>query len=130
MDVFPTLLDAAEIEISPHIQGHSLWRECQGAEASHREFCFAETPSQRCVRGQEWKLIRYVDHSHRELYHLGEDPHELRNVADQFPNVVAEMEDALCGYDTLPERFLRSDFWRFSFVDPETGTTESEFYTY
>ena len=49
---------------------------------------FPYTPNVRGVRTDEWKLIRYPqgdgspDRFTAELYHLKDDPHELRNLVN------------------------------------------------
>ena len=43
---------------------------------------FKNIPPSEGVRTSEWKYLRYInDRAIEELYHLGEDPRELRNLA-------------------------------------------------
>ena len=37
--------------------------------------------SQRMIRMRNWKLIDYPQANHVQLFHLGTDPHELKNLA-------------------------------------------------
>ncbi|MCC2686755.1 MAG: hypothetical protein K0R75_3654, partial [Paenibacillaceae bacterium] len=46
------------------------------------------------VRKGDWKLIYYIASPH-QLFHLAEDPDELHNVYDRFPDKAAELEAEL-----------------------------------
>jgi arylsulfatase A-like enzyme len=95
VDVMPTLLDAAELEVPPELPGSSLLRP------PARRGAFAEMHGQGYENVQqapaymwrtgEWKLILHLpgelhdaaartDDVRGELYHLTEDPCEVRNL--------------------------------------------------
>ncbi|WP_049904560.1 sulfatase [Natrialba asiatica] len=118
-DVAPTLLDEVGIEapeFREQMQGRSFHPD---AETEPRERVIAEymapQPSMdaleqrvgdlpdeldqydralRTIRTDEWKLIRGSDGS-LELYDVGSDPEESANVADQHPDVVADLQAEL-----------------------------------
>ena len=118
-DLAPTLLDAAEIEsdeFTEQLQGRSFHPD---AETEPREYAFAEylapQPSMealkkrvgdlpdevykydrslRAIRSEDWKLIRGSDGS-TELYHVAEDPDELRDLASDRPEKASELESEL-----------------------------------
>jgi choline-sulfatase len=46
------------------------------------------------IRKGDWKLIHYIMAPH-QLFHLSEDPDELHNVYDNFPEKAAELESEL-----------------------------------
>ena len=109
VDLFPTFLDAAGLE-SPDghiVDGVSLLPVLEEAGGLGREAIFTWFPHQIpavSVRAGDWKLIyRWESHVRspeiRELYHLGEDIGETRNLADEHPDKVAELE-------ALVERFI------------------------
>lgn len=109
VDLFPTFLDAAGLE-SPDghiVDGVSLLPVLEETGGLGREAIFTWFPHQIpavSVRAGEWKLIyRWEPHQRapevRELYHLGEDIGETRNLADEHPDKVAELE-------ALVERFI------------------------
>jgi len=107
IDIAPTLLDLAGIDVPDGMQGRSLRRLMLGEDAPWREDFFCENmfmgqnyPRIECVRGRRWKYIRYFDKKldrphavsltasirgerpiYEELYDLAADPHETRNLA-------------------------------------------------
>lgn len=63
VDLFPTLLEAAQLPVPDHIQGRSFLPLLQGKEYSPRSFIFAEKNTvasdlKRCVRTNRYKYIR------------------------------------------------------------------------
>jgi arylsulfatase A-like enzyme len=94
IDIVPTVLDYAGLEIPDDLRGNVL-------PAVH-EFAFAETIEQTMamIRTEDWKLIQtrkreqleseywYQEDGEFELYNLNNDPSERRNVADQNPSTV------------------------------------------
>jgi arylsulfatase A-like enzyme len=106
-DFAPTFLEAAGLPVERPLAGRSLlpflrgeeppqWREaictqCDGVELYY---------SQRAVWTREWKYV-FNGFDFDELYHLSEDPHELRNLADDP------------AYDDVKRRMCRH-LWRFA----------------
>jgi N-acetylglucosamine-6-sulfatase len=96
VDIAPTLLDAAGVDIPRGIQGRSLLPHLAGAPAAGRdaflvEYHGHENPfpwianiDYRAVRVGRHKYIRWIreDEAH-ELYDLEADPFELRNIANE-----------------------------------------------
>ena len=90
IDVAPTLLELAGVESIVPMQGESFVPLLQNREAPWREAFLAEyfhekvaprIPSWQAVRTEEWKYIHYRDTEDLdELYHLAEDPKELKNL--------------------------------------------------
>ncbi|MFC5133770.1 MULTISPECIES: sulfatase [Haloferacaceae] len=129
-DLAPTLLDAAGIEndeFEEQSQGRSFHPD---SETEPREYAFAEylapQPSMealekrvgdlpeevyeydrslRAIQSEDWKLIRGSDGS-TELYHVAEDPDELRNLTADRPEKVSELESEL---DTWLDSFDHAD---------------------
>jgi arylsulfatase A-like enzyme len=84
-DLFPTLLEAAGVDVPDGTYYGSLWPMLSENGAAGREHLFsAYIDSQRMVRDARFKLIEYdVEGSRRtQLYDLGEDPHELEDLSD------------------------------------------------
>ena len=80
----------------------------------NRETQFPYTPNVRGVRTDDWKLIRYPhgdgspDRFTAELYHLADDPFELRNLIDdpRYADKRRELERELarCSKQAGPDR--------------------------
>ncbi|MBL9143280.1 MAG: arylsulfatase [Verrucomicrobiaceae bacterium] len=126
-DWLPTLLDLTgqKDKIPSDIDGISFAPTLRGEAQPERPFLFREFPSytgQRCIRVGNWKLI------HRglaggkkakgakpsiELFDIGTDPHEEKNVASQNPEVVAKLT-AL-----MKEQHKPSSVFPFAVLDAE-----------
>jgi arylsulfatase A-like enzyme len=89
VDILPTILDVAKIEIPSSLDGHSLLDE----DALERRAVFAESyatgvtmeldrrfrHTERAVYFDRWKLVD-ARTGQRELYDLAQDPRETRNL--------------------------------------------------
>jgi len=108
IDLCPTFLDLAGIEVPRGVEGRS-WRPILGgarprgwrAEFLYEYFRDAEAkkrPAIRAVRTTRWKYITYPEGGGTpELYDLAQDPLEMRNLAQDsaYGRVVAEMKSRL-----------------------------------
>lgn len=92
VDILPTVLDYAGVEIPWGVQGLSLRPVLEGEAESVRDFAFAEYFYQKAVRTPDWKLIYYAGKPYGELFDLREDPHEHVNRYDD-PSVREIRED-------------------------------------
>jgi len=91
IDVAPTLLELAGIDVPKHVQGRSLVPLLAGQSPEWRD-CFLYTyfqerwlpgiPTMVGVRTNDWKYVRYplIDDLD-ELYDLENDPHEMKNLS-------------------------------------------------
>jgi hypothetical protein len=121
IDVMPTVLEMLEIPFSGKIQGKSFLPLIHG-EGDFQESAFSETtlcgyscPTRlaenrvRAVRTNEWKLVSkdYADtgETHYELYNLKDDPGEIQNVLDQYPNIVEHYKQELQRWMDAPAQF-------------------------
>ncbi len=92
-DFLATAADLAEIEVSGPTDGVSVVPTLKGLPQSElRErllyWEFFEKGFQQAARRGEWKVIRSEPGAALELYHLGKDPGEARNVAEEHPDVI------------------------------------------
>lgn len=90
LDIAPTLLDYAGVEIPTAMKGHSLAPLTRSESSPERtewyyEHLFAHPKIPRCegVRTEHMKYIRYIDTQpvYEELYNLSLDPYEETNLA-------------------------------------------------
>jgi arylsulfatase len=80
MDLGPTILQAAGVDIPTYIEGQSLLPYLEGTPIQPREFVFCEDNYQVMLRSQSHKLVYYIGQEAGELYDLTADPHELENL--------------------------------------------------
>ena len=90
IDIAPTILEYAGVEIPNSYQGISLVNYVNGnkPKKSRNSFLcehlwdFERIPASEGIRSEEWKYFRYVDYpEHEELYHLLNDSNEISNLA-------------------------------------------------
>lgn len=93
IDLAPTILDFAGLEIPGHMQGKSLLPLVEDPDMPFREDFFYEhlyghmegdqhIERSEGIRTRDWKYIRYINREgpvSEELYHLPEDPLELND---------------------------------------------------
>ena len=111
-DVAPSLLELCGAKPLPNIQGRSWVSLSHGKDPEWRKGWFYEynyekqfpyTPNVRGIRTDEWKFIRYPhgdgkpDRHMAELYHLKQDPLELKNLASdpEYASARRELEQQL-----------------------------------
>jgi iduronate 2-sulfatase len=97
MDIYPTLLDLANLPVNPDNEGQSLVPlmdnpDSEGFYSSITTMGFGN----HSIRTERWRFIQYEDGS-RELYDHWTDPNEWYNLApyDQYANVINELEKHL-----------------------------------
>jgi len=91
VDIAPTLLDYAGINVPDRMQGQSLIALMRGERVNWRTevFCehlwdYSEIPQSECIRTDRLKYIRYPKHpDFEELYDLENDPLEKNNLASE-----------------------------------------------
>lgn len=102
LDIFPSLCELLNMATPESVEGHSLVPLMNGESEGVREALpLAYTELQRGVRTRQHKLIEYHVDGRRttQLFDVGADPHELRNLAH-----APEMADTLSG---LREKLVR-----------------------
>ena len=83
-DLFPTICDITGTAIPPTVQGRSLAAVLRGESAETYPAIFGRfTDTQRMMRTTDgWKLIWYPKIARTQLFHVSEDPDELRDLAE------------------------------------------------
>jgi N-acetylglucosamine-6-sulfatase len=107
IDIAPTLLDAAGLEVPDHMDGNSFLALAEGKRTAWREHLlyeyfweqnYPQTPTMHAVRGTRFKYIRYHGvWDTDELYDLQQDPGETCNLIDQpeYAELVSRMNRKL-----------------------------------
>ncbi len=100
-DWMPTLAQCAGIPTPENIDGISLTPTLLGHSQPTRPYLYREFPGyggQQSIRVGKWKAIHQAMHRGKrklELYDLENDPSEAHNVAQQFPEKVAELSQLM-----------------------------------
>lgn len=102
LDVFPTLMDMADLTPPDFLEGRSLLPLTRGGDAGRPDWVLSQyhanmqnTGSFMLRRG-DWKYIAYAGFE-PQLFNLREDPGEMRNLAASRPEVRKEMDARLRG---------------------------------
>ena len=82
LDLFPTVLNLAGASIPTGVDGIDIRPLWTGEKQQNRDALFLSYRNlMRSVRDHRWKLIRYPQVDHTQLFDLENDPHEMRNLA-------------------------------------------------
>jgi arylsulfatase A-like enzyme len=108
LDLAPTLLDYAGISQPPAMMGASL-RPLLAGEASAARPVFTEMLGTRnsanyllAIRDREWKYIYELENPHHsKLFHVSDDPEELRDLRGRFPEVLRRFDRMRFEHSTL-----------------------------
>ena len=96
VDIFPTLagLAGASTSKGKPLDGVDVWSTISEGKASPRqEVVYNIEPFRGGVRQADWKLIwRTPLPSQIELFNIAQDPYEKTNLADQNPQMVAQLQ--------------------------------------
>ena len=101
IDLLATCLDVSGAKYPAEYNDHKII-SCQGISLlpilkkgkrkGHRELCFEHFNEKALIDESGWKIVRGQNMKNWELYNLNEDRTELHNLADKYPEKVAEME--------------------------------------
>ena len=103
LDIAPTLLDLIGVPAPGEWQGASLLRP-----GSPERVYFLSVGNEVVLglRDGDYKYHYYVDTARQELFHLADDPGELRNLADDEPDRSAGYRHRLGGWVSCQREFL------------------------
>jgi choline-sulfatase len=107
LDVAPTILDFLGVERPAAFEGVSLMALLEGNAppdnrkgtllprgASYSE-ALMHGREQKCVKAYPWKLVFEMDTETKHLFNLADDPGELHDVLEEYPDRTARLEDML-----------------------------------
>jgi arylsulfatase A-like enzyme len=123
-DFLPTCCDVAGIQSPSDIDGISFLPTLLGQTENQKKheymyWEFNRGGSLQAVRMGDWKLIRFVAQNKFELYNLKTDIGEQNNVADQHPEIVAQIENYLKTART------ESEYWPLHKKKPPKPTSKT-----
>lgn len=82
MDIGPTILQAAGIDVPTYLEGRSLLPYLGEDDIEPRKYVFCEDNYQIMMRSETHKMVYYIGQEAGELYDLEVDPDELWNKWD------------------------------------------------
>ncbi len=103
MDIGPTILELAGLEVPSTFEAQSLLPALKGEENFDRPFVYAEqvrdgiftgSKFMSMVRTKDWKLVHFLDETYGQFFDLNKDPDELKNLWDD-PSASQAKEELL-----------------------------------
>ncbi len=114
VDLFPTICEAAGVDVPETVEGQSLLGLYQGKVEKLRDQVFASfhSPtkhfmSTRCIRTERHKLVQHLLTGEVELFDLATDPLELKNLAGRSDHAKLQeqlTEKLMAWRNQVPER--------------------------
>ncbi len=107
MDFYPTLTDLAGVDVPADVRrswdGVSLLKALDGKGKLKRKSLFWHYPHYHkegatpysSIRSGDYKLIRFYEDDHYELYNLKEDISESKNIIEEKPRIAGKMKAEL-----------------------------------
>ena len=111
IDFMPTLLELAGLPVPKTVSGRSVVPLLRGEPVKWRDALFMELGNSCAIRTKGWKYILHRDYP-PEMYHLEEDPYELRNL--ETVHVLCDNPDYVKMAENLRKRLVK---WRKDRVD-------------
>ncbi len=114
-DVMPTLMSQIELDPPSRATGQNLWGMVNG-ESSPHEYLVQQYEWVAGLRDEEWQFSAVWDQEQYgkefgpELYNRESDPDELTNVADQYPDVVADLNAKIRDYMEAGRELVKGTF--------------------
>jgi arylsulfatase A-like enzyme len=95
LDLFPTLIDMAGLPMpdTRPLDGKNVWPAIRDRGVSPVESSYWAWRRKDVIRTAEWKLHRFFNRD--ELFDIRQDPGEQRNIADERPEVVADLKEMM-----------------------------------
>jgi len=114
VDVMPTVLALAGAHGSEDhpFDGKDIWQTlAKGASSTHEDILINVEAFRGAIRKGNWKLVKIaLLPGKTELFDLSKDRGEKNNVADQFPEIAADLEARLMAYakEKKPSEWIKA----------------------
>ena len=114
VDVMPTVLALAGAKGSPDhpFDGKDIWPTlAENQPSPHEDILINVEAFRGAIRKGNWKLVKIaLLPGKTELFDLSKDPGEQNNVADQFPEIVSDLEARLVAYakEMKPSEWIKA----------------------
>ncbi len=114
VDVMPTVLALAGATGSPDhpFDGKDIWSTlAEGKPSPHEDYLINVEAFRGAIRKGNWKLVKIaLLPGKTELFDLSNDPGEKNNVADEHPDIVADLEARLLQYakEKKPSEWIKA----------------------
>lgn len=115
-DLMPTLLSLLGLKSPSRVTGGDFWPLVTGKTKSLRDYAVQAYGWIAAVRTPEWNYTQvwkpeaYQGKYSPQLYNLEKDPEELKNVADNYPDIVRQLSAKLNEYLASGEALTRGSF--------------------
>lgn len=95
VDLFPTILELAGVDVPAGTQGVSLFAPASEADDLAYASLRIDGRSLRTLVRPPWKLVQDAKRGREALFHLEWDPGETRNLRARFPGVAAQLRQEM-----------------------------------
>jgi len=100
VDLLPSLAGLAGAEVPPgmNAEGADIWPLVTGTGSPGERIFYWNTGRQLALRKGNWKLVHQggsLNEGKSELYNIGEDPCEEKDLAREKPQILAELREIL-----------------------------------
>lgn len=93
VDIYPTLMDLCNLSLKHKIDGESLIAQMNSSEAKNNEVAYSYFKNGISMRNQQYRITKYyrAETPIVELYDHTVDANETKNIADENPEIVADL---------------------------------------
>ncbi len=115
-DVMPTLLSLLGLKAPARVTGQNFWPLVSGETRSLRDHAVQGYGWIAAVRMGEWNYSQiwnrqgYEGEYKPQLYNLAQDPQELHNVAERYPDVARRLAEKIREYAESGKELTRGSF--------------------
>ena len=117
IDIYPTLMDMAELPCPAGLDGESLMPLLRGAADDSRKWAFAmftgssSNTTMFMLRKGDWKYVAYPGYR-PQLFNLRDDPDEIHDLSGAKPQIVGQLDAELrriVDYEQVHRRCIEYD---------------------